>query len=186
VSQTAARGRNRPTVFTGESCSPRYTAGGHITGFILRPFATRTKPIVEGGMYPQRPKERLKPTQLILEMDVCERFAAVVADDESWVHIGGQVRKRPGAASGPWRLPAGQGCCLRCLRQPHCGYARDGSGGRFFGHSALLLPVALRLGGALPLMASVRRVPCAACLRRYWRIVLAASFNCCRRKPLGT
>jgi hypothetical protein len=38
----------------------------------------------------------------------------------------------------------------------------------------------------LPLMASARRVPGAACLRRYWRIVLAASFNCCRPKPLGT
>ena len=34
--------------------------------------------------------------------------------------------KRPGAASVPWRLPAGQGCCLRCLRQPHSHHVREG------------------------------------------------------------
>ena len=33
--------------------------------------------------------------------------------------------KRPVAASVPLRLPAGQGCCLRCLRQPHSGHVRD-------------------------------------------------------------
>jgi hypothetical protein len=92
VSQTAARGRNRPAAFTGESCPPRYHPSSHITGFVLRPSASRAEPVAEGGMYRQRPKERLKPTRLILEMDVCERLAAVVADDESSVHIGGQVR----------------------------------------------------------------------------------------------
>ena len=66
------------------------------------------------------------------------------------------------------------------------GSAAEGLNGRLFGHSALLLPLALRLADALPLMASARRVPGAACLRRYWRIVQAASFNCCRGKPLGT
>ena len=71
------------------------------------------------------------------------------------------------------------------IRAPLCS-AAGGLNGRFFGHSALLLPLALCLAGALPLIASARRVPGAACLRRYWRIVLAASFNCCRRKPLGT
>ena len=34
--------------------------------------------------------------------------------------------KRPGAASVPRRLPAGQGCCVRCLRQPHLGHVREG------------------------------------------------------------
>jgi hypothetical protein len=29
-------------------------------------------------------------------------------------------------ASVLWRLPAGQGCCLRCLRQPHCSHVREG------------------------------------------------------------
>ena len=57
VSQTAARGRNRLAEFTGESLpAPLPTPSGHITGFILRPSASYTEPIAEGGMYLQRPK----------------------------------------------------------------------------------------------------------------------------------
>ena len=61
-------------------------------------------------------------------------------------------------AAGPaaWRSspPSERLCAI--------GPAAGGLNGRFFGHVALLLPLALRLAGALPLMASARRVPGAA------------------------
>jgi hypothetical protein len=55
VSQTAARGRNRPAEFIGESLPHRYHPSGHIRGFFLRPSASHTEPIVEGGAHRQRP-----------------------------------------------------------------------------------------------------------------------------------
>ena len=56
VSQTAARGRNRLAEFTGESLPAPLPLSGHITGFILRPFASHGEPIAEEGMYRQLPK----------------------------------------------------------------------------------------------------------------------------------